>query len=202
MGKAITISKDYGCGAIELAKELSDDLGYEYLDKRLVIELAKQMESSEGEIKSYEVGKSISLFRFISRYMTEEIVKNILMSRKGYVDDSSYLEALVSLLNDLADRGNIVIVGRGGQCVLRYRPDIVHVRLIAPLEYKKEYLMKRFSYGDEEAEYLIKMREENSAQFVKKMFCEYWNDPTLYHVTINLGVVPKDRAKDIIKGLL
>ncbi|MCD6280602.1 MAG: cytidylate kinase-like family protein [Deltaproteobacteria bacterium] len=202
MGKAITISKDYGCGAIELAKELSEGLGYEYFDKKLVIELAKQMESSEGVVRSYEVGKSISMFRFISRYMTEEIVKNILMNKKGYVDDSCYLEALQNLMNDLADRGDVVIVGRGGQCILKDRPDVVHVRLIAPLEYKKKHLMQRFGYTDKEAANLIEMREENSAQFVKKMFSSYWNDPTLYHVTINLGTVPKDKAIEIIKGLL
>ncbi|MEA3222218.1 MAG: cytidylate kinase-like family protein [Thermodesulfobacteriota bacterium] len=202
MGKTITISKDCGCGSIELANALAKDLGYEYLDKGIVAQLAKKMRTSKGEIRSFEDGTSISMFRFVSKYMTESLVRKILAGDKGYVDDTSYLAGLKGLMTDLADKGDVIIVGRGGQCVLKGRPDVVHVRLIAPMEYKKERLAKKKDCTLEEADNIIKRKEEESKRYIERLFGLYWNDPTLYHMTINLSLVREETAIDMIKGLL
>jgi len=202
MGKVITISKDYGCGSIELANTLAKDLGYEYLDKGIVAQLAKKMRTSKGEISSFEDGTSISMFRFVSKYMTESLVRKILAEDKGYVDDASYLASLKGLMTDLADKGDVIIVGRGGQCVLKGRPDVVYVRLIAPMEYKKERLAKKKDCTLEEADNIIKRKEGESKRYIERLFGLYWNDPTLYHMTINLGLVREETAIDMIKGLL
>lgn len=202
MAKAITISKDYGCGSIELAKQLAENLGYEYLDKGIVAKLAEKMHTSKGEISSFEDGSSISMFRFVSKYMTESLVRKILAQDKSYVDDANYLVGLKGLMTELADKGDVIVVGRGGQCVLQGRPDVVHVRLIAPMEYKKKRLAKKKECTFEEADNIIKRKEEESKKYIEKLFGIYQNDPTLYHITINLGMVRPEIAIDLIKRLL
>ena len=64
MGKAITISKYYGCGAVEVARKLSKELGYDYIDKSIVVDLAKKMKTSAGKMSTYEDGVSLGLFKF------------------------------------------------------------------------------------------------------------------------------------------
>lgn len=202
MGKSITISRDYGCGAVELAQALANDLGYEYIDKSLVVDLAKKMKTSEGEITSYEDGISLGLFKFIDKFMTTAKVKNILSDDFGYVDNEGYRIALEGLMADLADRGSVVIVGRGGQIILQNRPDVIHVRLIGSLEYKKGFLAAKSGMTREEAETLIKAKEDERRKYHEKMFNRYHNDPTLYHVMINLGQVNQAKAIEIVKELL
>ncbi|MBN1635884.1 MAG: cytidylate kinase-like family protein [Deltaproteobacteria bacterium] len=202
MGKAITISRNYGCGGIELARSLAEDLGYEYIDKTLVVELARKMHTSEGEISSYEDGTSIPLFRFISTFMTSAKVKSILSDDFGYVDEDSYRLALEGLMDDLADRGDVVIVGRGGQCILHDRPDVVHLRLIAPMDYKKKFLASKLGVPKEEAGKMIDHKEQERRRYIKVMFDRDNEEASLYHIIMNLALVDQDTAKEIIKKLL
>ena len=202
MGKAITISRDYGCGAVELAQKLAKDLGYDYIDKALVVDLAKKMKTSEGELTSYEDGSSLGLFKIINEFMTAAKVQTILSDDFGYVNNDGYRVGLEGLMKDLADRGNVVIVGRGGQIILQNRPDVVHVRLIASMEFKKDFLASKTAITKEEAEAIITAKEEERKQYHLKMFDRYHNDPTLYHSTINLGLVNQRNAMEMIKELL
>jgi len=202
MGKAITLTKNYGCGGIELARSLAEDLGYEYIDKTLVVELARKMHTSEGEISSYEDGTTIPLFRFISKFMTSAKVKTILSDDFGYVDEDSYRLALEELMNDLADRGDVIIVGRGGQCILHDRPDVIHLRLVAPMDYKKKFLASKLGIPKEEAGKMIDHKEQERSRYIKVMFDKEDEDATLYHLALNLALVDKDAAKEIIKKLL
>jgi len=202
MGKAITISRDYGCGAVELARALAKDLGYEYIDKSLIVDLARKMKTSEGEVSSYEDGSSLKLFKIINEFMTAAKVQTILSDDFGYVNNEGYRIGLEGLMKDLADRGSVVVVGRGGQCILHNRPDVVHVRLIASMEYKKEFFAAKSAITKNEAESIIMEKEEERKQYHLKMFDHYQNDPTLYHTMINLGLVKQSSAIEMIKELL
>ena len=202
MSKAITISRDYGCGALELSKELAKDLGYEYIDKTIVVDLAKKMKTSEGEVRALEEGRSYGLFKFIEKFMTRATVKTVLSTDLGYVDDEGYRTGLRELMNDLADLGNVVILGRGGQCVLENRTDVIHLRFVAPVEFRKEFLSAKSGISKEEAESLIKQKDQDRNMYMEKMFSKYTNDPTLYHLTINLALVNHATAIDMVKKLL
>lgn len=202
MGKLITISRDYGCGALELSKVMAKGLGYEYLDNALIIDLAKKMKTSEGELKSYEDGTSIGLFKFINRYMTDALVKTILGDDFSYVDDKSYKAALEGFFSDLADQGNVVVVGRAAQCILGDRDDVVRIRLVAPMEYRKRFLVAKQKVSLVDAGHILAKKDKERVAYHNALFFSYFNDPTLYHATINLGVVPQDTAIGMIKALL
>ncbi len=202
MGKAITISKDFGCGGVEFARKLAHDLGYQYLDKALIQELARKMNTSEGEIKSYEDGTSIAMFRFFSKYMTRASVKAILADDFGFVDDCCYCEALNAMMHDLADQGDVVIVGRGGQCLLAGRDDVIHLRCIGSMEYKRKFLSAKEGVTPDEAEHIITKKQAESRKYVEALFSRYNNDPELYHLTINLELIDLDTAVRITKSLL
>ena len=42
-------------------------------------------------------------------------------------------EAVESLIHSAYARGNLVLVGRGGQVILRDKPGVLHVRIQAPM---------------------------------------------------------------------
>jgi cytidylate kinase len=204
MGKAITISREHGCGGLELAKALAQNLGYEYIDKSLVVDLAKKMKTSPEVLSPLEDGEYLSLFKFISKFISESTIQTIVSQSKdmAYVNSEKYRAGLYGLMNDLADRGNVVIVGRGGQCILRNRADVVHVRAVAPLEFKKKFLASKMSISIEEAQAAIKAKEDERRKYHEKMFGQDNSNPELYHMVINLGLVSRPLAVEMIKKLL
>lgn len=202
MGKAIAISRDFGCGGLELARALAQELGYAYLDKALIVELAQKLRTSEGEISSFEDGKSLGLFNFVSKYMTSAMVKGILGDDFGYVDLQNYRLALEGLMNDLADRGDVVIVGRGGQCILQNRSDVLRVGVIASVDYRRRFIANKQGITEEEAQYIISVRDHEQKKYHEVMFSRDNDDATLYHVIINLEQVDQDSAATVIKALL
>ena len=70
------------------------------------------------------------------------------------------------------------------------------------MEYKKEFYAAKSAITKDEAEAIITAKEEERKQYHLKMFDRYHNDPTLYHATINLGLVNQRYAIDMIKVLL
>jgi cytidylate kinase len=204
MGKAITISREHGCGGLELGKALAEDLGYEYIDKSIVVDLAKKMKTSQGMVSSLEDGGYLSLFKFINKFIGESTVQTIVSQSKdlAYVNSEKYRAGLHGLMTDLADRGNVVIVGRGGQSILKNRADVVHVRVVAPLEFKKKFLAAKASISLQEAETMIRSKEDERRKYHEKMFNGSNTDPTLYHVVINMGLVSRPIAIEMIKKLL
>ena len=53
-----------------------------------------------------------------------------------------YFEALGQLMRELAERGNAILVGRGGSRILRDDPRAFHVRLVAPMPVRVRRVME------------------------------------------------------------
>ncbi len=204
MGKAITVSREYGCGGIELGRALAESIGYEYIDKVMVVNLAKKMNTSPGMVSSLENGEYLALSKYIGKFISETTIQTVVSHSKdmAYVNSDKYRVALESLMYDLADRGGVVIVGRGGQCILKDRADVVHVRAVAPLEFKKKFLAAKRSVSLEEAEITITAKEEERRKYHEKMFNLDSSDPALYHAVFNLGFISRPIAVEMIKKLL
>ena len=53
-----------------------------------------------------------------------------------------YFEALAQIMRELAERGDVILVGRGGNCFLRDDPRAFHVRLVAPMPVRVRRVME------------------------------------------------------------
>ena len=83
MGKAIAISRQHSCGGLELGKALAESLGYEYIDKSIVVGLAEKMKTS-GEDGGY-----LSLFKFINKFTGESTAPTIVSQSKDLASVNS-----------------------------------------------------------------------------------------------------------------
>ena len=54
MVKIISIGREFGSGGKELAKRLSDYLGFKYYDKEIVYEITKNSDFNENYIENVE----------------------------------------------------------------------------------------------------------------------------------------------------
>ncbi len=102
----------------------------------------------------------------------------------------------------------MVIVGRGGQVLLKDAPGVIHVRVEAPFEVRFQRVMEQLKHeqgsarSDDEirrkASDLIANRDISSADYIKRYYNVDWADPKLYHMVLNLGKLSVEQAVQII----
>ena len=116
--------------------------------------------------------------------------------------DRSAVEPVMQLIHAAHEMGNVVVMGRGAQVVLRDKPDVLHVRLTAPLEIRVRRHQIRAGLDVEVARGQVLGRDRASAEFVKRYYDVDVADPTLYDLIINTGKLPWEAAADLIVGAL
>jgi cytidylate kinase len=98
-----------------------------------------------------------------------------------------YFEALGKLMNELAARGDVLLVGRGGSRFLRDHPHALHVRLVAPMPVRVQRVMEHRWLREGPAKKLIAESDDQRRRFYQDYFGADWSDPLEYHLTVNTG---------------
>jgi CMP/dCMP kinase len=91
------------------------------------------------------------------------------------------------MIRALAAHGRVVIMGRGAQVVLRDAPRTLHVRTVAPLEVRIRRVAAHEAVGEREAARRIRQRDAAVARYLRHYYRIDWDDPRLYHLTLNTG---------------
>ena len=197
----ITISKESGTDSEQVASLLAKKLGWEYIGKQLVAKLAKELRISEGDVETFLSDAHSRLLRFVDRY-TCTIVQKIVDREHGCLDDKNYFEAVKKLVEDVYQAGNAIILGWGGQCLLRGRPGVLNVRLRKDEEEKIKTVMSKYKLSRKAAKHHIAREESDSKSWIKHYFKEDWNDVRLYDLIIDMGKTSVEKAVEmIIKNL-
>jgi cytidylate kinase len=97
-----------------------------------------------------------------------------------------------------AETGHAVIVGRGSQIILADRRDVLHVRIVAPLQRRIPYVMRREGLDQNAARARIQIKDHDRQRFIQEEYRCRANDPILYDIVINTGILDLDSAVDLI----
>jgi cytidylate kinase len=114
------------------------------------------------------------------------------------VSDQAFIEAITAVVNDLYQAGDVVIIGRGANVVLADAPGVIHVGMLAPLEIRVMTIMEREHFTREDAEAYVEEVEQARIRFFRKFFRVNPNDPSLYHLMLNLGQMQLELAAEVI----
>lgn len=216
----ITISREYGSGGDEIANLVCQDLGFKLLDKSLFARAASEAGLSEQDAVDYsEDNHKIHNFtaRILGRSAPIAKVHIWNENEKGvesHVDVTITEDFAVSLAQKAVEMaygvGNMIIVGRGGQVILRDKPLTLHVRIVAPLEDRIERVKAQLKESNSEfaaninyarvAQDLIEERDRASRDYIRRFYHAAWDHATLYHLVINTGKISIEHAARIIKN--
>ena len=98
-----------------------------------------------------------------------------------------YIEALGQIMHELSDRGDVILVGRGGSRILRDNPRAFHVRVVAPLPIRLRRVMEYRWVRENVAKKLIAESDAQRHSFCESYFGVDWANPLEYHITVNSG---------------
>ena len=180
----ITISRGTLSGGETLANLLSQKTGYPVVGLEVIKDAATRYGISESAI-SKELNQGP---RVLERLMGEK--------RRIYVI------AVQSALAERALKGSFIYHGLAGHFLLHGVPNVLKVRLVAPLSFRARSVMEKKRMTEEEAlKYILKV-DEKRKQWSKFLYDVDWTDPMLYDMVIILDQITLDTACAMIKGTL
>ena len=93
------------------------------------------------------------------------------------LDDTRYLQALESVVRELAKGPSLVIRGRGSQFILKDHPGSLHVLVVAPYEIRVGRVMHDRGLGTQAAGEEIRRFDSSRHEFAKRYFRAHLEDP-------------------------
>ena len=98
------------------------------------------------------------------------------------------------IIEEAAEIGDCVIVGRGSQCILQQREDAFHVFIYAPRGERLNRLLRRDPrLSKVEAEKKLDAEDATRAAYVRAHFGEDWQNRHLYHLMLSSSLGKKRR---------
>jgi cytidylate kinase len=202
----ITISRQYGSYGDAVAELLRERLSYRILDKHLMRRLAAEAGLTLGKVADWSEDQyhPRTLLGRLWASAPPPTRNPLIWAEYGSASarDQSVADLSAQLILAAYDRGNVVIVGRGGQVVLRDKPDVLHVRLLAPPAVRVRRHQIRAGLDVDEARSEVLERDRASAEFVKRYHGVNVDDPSLYDLIINTAKLPWELATDLIVAAL
>lgn len=97
----------------------------------------------------------------------------------------AYHQAVHEIMRELYDEGQVVIVGRAGQVILRGMENVLHVRIYAPFELRVQRTAEKHQVSLETARAQVETSDQARTRYLKRYYQSRWDDPDLYDLMVN-----------------
>jgi len=185
MIRIITIEREYGSGGAIIAKRLAEQLGWKLWDHEISTEIARRANVDHKIAARHdERVKSSLLNRLFRVYARGSYERALPLADPGDFNTDHMFAMLEKVVEEFAERGNCVIVGRGAPYFLRDRPDTFHVFIYAP-EDEKVRRLKSIGQTEKESLRLIEEIDRERAEFIRHYFGKEWPYRPLYNLMLN-----------------
>ena len=182
----ITISREYGSGGKAIGEKLAKELGIPFYDNERIFQIAKETGLSEAYIKKSEQMKATSFLYGL--YMN---------TRQKPSDDDLFL-VQSKVIQQAAEEGPCVIVGRCADYVLKDRPDLLSVFIHAPLDYRAERAKTEYNVRGNHVDDYVKKQDKQRASFYNHISDKKWGDANSFHLALS-SVYGVDFAVEVLK---
>jgi cytidylate kinase len=199
----VTISRQIGAGGWTLGQRLAKRLGYRYVDEGMIQQVADKVGVSPEDVRAFEKDGATKLMKFLDRVVSKDFIQRLLSDRHVYMDEKRYVGVVTAIIKELHAQGNVVIVGRGGQYILKGNDDVWKILLVDDPERRVLSMMDIHGMKRDEAEKYIRIRDQIRTRFLGFFAdVESHDDPRSYDIVINMERVGMQKAEDIIVGLM
>lgn len=179
----VTISRQMGSLGQDVASAVAARLGYRHVWREVINQAARRAGAPEAALAAID---DLGLL-------------GICPSPKACL---AYRQAVKQIMEELAGRGSVVIVGRAGQVILGGRLDVLHVRLFAPQPVRVARVAARQGITLECAQAQVEASDRSRRSYLRRYYHARWDDPDLYDLIINTYRVSPEAAAELICNAL
>lgn len=189
MKKIITISREFGAAGGTIGKAVAEKLGFEYYDKELIIQAARDANVNPEKMLKFDEKRPV-IFGF---------TQSLFDLYNSPVEERFY-EAQKNIIKKIAEHGKCVIVGRNANSILSEYDDSLHVFIHANPYWRLQYL-KNDKMKDMDAEKISQHISEIDK--ARKRFCSYYTNKEFgnaasYDLSLSSSSLGIDKCIDLI----
>jgi len=186
----INIGRQFGCGGLQIARMIGEELGIQVFDSELIAKAAEHSGISPGlfmasdeKRRLWGIGNIFGSNRFGA--MTSGL------------NDGELFRLQSEVIRDIASKQDAIFVGRAADYILRDM-DCLDVFICAPLEVRKERVSKKFSISADEAEKLIEKTDRGRAKFYNFFTFGHWGKAAGYDLCIDSSILGLEQTAGFI----
>lgn len=183
MFSVVTISRQIGSNGENFAKMLAETTGYDLLWREVINKAAKKI-GAPG----------------VALAMIDEL--GLLGLCPTPKECEAYIQAVKTVMDEHADQGKVIIVGRASQVILRGFPDTLHLRVIANHKTRITNICNEKKVNPDAALEQIKQSDAYREKYLQDFYHVDWNDPSLYDLVINTSKFEMDHLINWLTGFI
>jgi len=198
----ITISRQFGAGGKTLGRMIAESLNYTFADSTIVQRLAKEANVSTDWVIAQEKEAGSTFSRLINSMVSRSLIDRVIKDERGYLDEQLYLDYLVLIIAQIADEGDVVILGRGSQYILKDHPDAFHILLVDNLENRIQFMVDHYELAEKKARQVVNFEDKRRTNLYRKLGKADYDSPALYHMVLNMERFSLDDALKQVVSLV
>lgn len=205
----VTISRQFGSAGTQTASQVCEMLGYRYLDKVLMTQVATEAGLLGKELVDFSEERS-EVRNFLDRLLRPGPHSVAWAETRSHdatggetlsveqLDEARCAKLVRGAIHAAYQQGDVVIVGRGGQIMLQEIPGVLHARIVSPMGTRILRVQAQEGVDAEEARRLAIQHDQATTRYLKQLFGVRGDEPELYHMVINTGKWSSEAAAQII----
>lgn len=194
-GPVITISREVGCNGVNTAQELAERLDRRYLRQDWKV-LSKEIFYESARELGMEPEKVMNVFRYPGGTAMKDILKAF--STKKFKSEKTIVKTVTEVIHSFAEEGFCIIVGRAGNFIARDIKNALHIRLIAPIDFRIKSIMKKNELSPEDAFIFIDKVERERKTF-RDAISKGTPENDIFDIYINVSVFNTEQVLDLIE---
>lgn len=189
--RIVTINREFGSGGRTIGKQVAQRMGVTCYDEELVTQIAKESGMSQSFIQSFsEEASATSSFLFtLNNWANNALSDQIYITQR-------------KIIQDLAEQGPCVIVGRCADYFLKEHTDCLNVFIHANMEFKKDRIVRLYGEKADTPEKRILDKDKRRIAYYKYYTDRNWGQAANYHLCLDSSVLGVDRCTDLIYSLV
>ncbi len=175
----IVIGRQFGSGGHDIGKALAEKLGFSFYNQEII----KMAAGTTGYTQDFISKKEETM----TNSLLYDLVSQVYMyaQTKDEAPKDQIFEAEKNVIEELAQKGNCVIVGRCSDYILRNRTDCLKIYFSAPLESRVQRVMKRLNLSEKEARQKIQKEDKRRADNYRYYTGRIWGAAANFDITLN-----------------
>jgi cytidylate kinase len=179
----VTVSNEYGSGALAIAARVAGELGYAYVDQQLPVVVAKRLRITPQDVDANEDAPRSLGERLLTSL--ERATPELAQASADAPFDEALLRAVQDAVREYAARGDAVIVGRGAFAILGAPPDVLRVFFHAPRVWRVARVVEAHGIRPEAAEAEVDRVDRARAAYLHEWYGVTFGDARAYDLCVD-----------------
>jgi cytidylate kinase len=188
----VTISNEYGSGALAIAQGIARELGYEYVDEQLPVVVAKRLRITPEDVEASEDAAPSLGERLLNSL--ERATPELAQATASQPLDEELLAGVREAVQEYASHGDCVIVGRGAWAILGPRPDVLRVFMHAPRSWRIAHVVQTTHETPQIAESELDRVDRARVAYIRQWYGLAFGDPRNYDLCIDTSRLDAERS--------